>query len=189
MPDQGREIFAPLPQRRQHDRKHIETVEEIASESSADDVVREPAIRRRDDAHVHGRRAGAAEPFELAALEHAQELGLQLEGQLADFVEKDGSALRQFEAARLRRMRAGERPALAAEQLALDERRRQRPAIDDDEPPASAGTALVDGAGDELLAGSRLSEQQDRGIGRGDLVHPEEHALQRCAVADDRVTR
>ena len=42
---------------------------------------------------------GAADALELAVLDHAQELGLQLERQLADLVEEERAAVGELEAA------------------------------------------------------------------------------------------
>ena len=73
--------------------------------------------------------ARAAEPLDLPLLEHAQQLDLDVRRQLADLVEKDRRAIGQLEAADLPRERAGEGAFLAAEQLALDQRRRNRRAV------------------------------------------------------------
>ena len=75
-------------------------------------------------------------------LEHAQQLGLDRERQLADLVEEHRAAVRALEQARLGRDRAGERALLVAEQLALDQRLRpERRAVDRDERSACASTS------------------------------------------------
>ena len=51
---------------------------------------------------------------------------------------------------------AGEGAALVAEELALDQRRRDRGAVDDDEGAGAPGGDVVDGARHQLLAGARL---------------------------------
>src|SRR5262245_50574671 len=126
MTDERREIFAPVAKRRQRDGEHVQAVEQISSELAAPYVVCELAVRGCDDPNVGSSRPRAAEPIDLSLLQHAQQLWLKLDRQLADFVEKDGAAMRELEAAWLRRVRAGERAALAAEELALDQGRRQR---------------------------------------------------------------
>jgi len=42
---------------------------------------------------------GAAQSLELPLLQHPQELCLEIEGSLADFVQKDRSAVRELESA------------------------------------------------------------------------------------------
>ena len=66
----------------------------------------------------------------LPLLEHAQQLDLHVERQVADLVEEDRRVVGELEPADLPRQRAGERALLAAEQLAFDQRRRNRRAVD-----------------------------------------------------------
>ena len=61
-----------------------------------------------------------------------------------------------------RAQRARERAALVAEQLALDERRRDRRAVDGDERPRATLRWRGWRAREDLLAGARLAEQQHR---------------------------
>ena len=138
VPHEQRDVLAPIAQRRHGERKHVEPVEQIAAEAPLPHFLVQIAVGGGDDAHVDVDRPRAAEPLDLAVLQHAQQLRLQLERQLADLVEEDRAAVGQLEAAGLRRVRAGEGAALAAEQLALDQRRRQRRAVDDDERPVAA---------------------------------------------------
>ena len=107
----------------------------------------------------------AAQPLELALLQHAQQLDLRRQVQLADLVEEQRAALGQLEAALLRRVGAGERAFLVAEQLRLDQILRQRRAADLDERLLRPRRVVVDGVGDQLLAGARLAAQQHRRVG------------------------
>src|SRR5262249_6803737 len=102
-------------------------------------------------------------------LEHAEQRRLRLEGQIADLVEQQGSLFGGSNEAQsiLRRSREG---ALSiAEQLALDQRRPQRTAVDGHERPWSA-RHLVELAGHELLAGTRFAFDDDRNGGRRELM-------------------
>ena len=110
-----------------------------------------------------------------AVLERAQELRLQRERELADLVEEERAAARELEAADARRDRAGERAALVAEELALDERLRERRAVDVHERPLGARRGRVELARREPLAGARLAEQQHGALGGRDAREP------RCA--------
>ena len=83
--------------------------------------------------------------------------------------------------------RAGEGPALVAEQLALDERRRQRGAVDGDDRPVAPAAAVVEGPRDEVLARPRLAEEEDGRVGRGHLLDLAQHAAESGAAADDRL--
>ena len=140
-PDEERNVLRALAQRRHADREDGEAVVEVAAEAPLADLFAEVAIRRRDDAHVHLDRPRAAEALELAGLEDAQELRLQLERQLADLVEEEGRAVGDLEAPDLAGQGAGEGALLAPEQLALDQARRQRRAVDlDHDVPRCAGS-------------------------------------------------
>jgi hypothetical protein len=66
-------------------------------------------------------QSGAAETLELALFEHAQQLRLTVERHLADLVEKQHAAIGLLDAPGLGRDRAGERAALVAEQLRLEQ--------------------------------------------------------------------
>ena len=72
-------------------------------------------------------RLGAAEPLELALLQHAQQLDLRRQVDVADLVEEQRAALGQLEAPLLARFGAGERALLVAEQLRLDQASRAAP--------------------------------------------------------------
>ena len=67
------------------------------------------------------------------------------------------------------RVGAGERAFLVAEQLRLDQILRQRRATDFDERLLRARRVVVNGVGDQLLAGARFAAQQHRRVGAGDL--------------------
>ena len=127
----------------------------------------------------------AAKPFDDAFLEHAQQLRLELQRQLADLVEKDRAAVGHLESARLRRVRAGKRPALVPEELALDERRRERAAVDHDEAPVAPRAVAMNGTGDQLLAGAGLAKQEHRRRGRSDLLDLVHDRLESGARAHD----
>ena len=87
----------------------------------------------------------------------------------------------------LTRMRAGERAALTSKEFALDERRRQRSAVEGNELPCGPRAAAMNSPRHQFLAGARLTEQQHGRMGRRDLVEPEDHVPPCRAFADERV--
>ena len=107
------------------------------------------------------RRLRRADALELAFLQHAQQLRLQR--RRAARRSRRGRACRRSPARSgpvASRDRAGERAALVAEELALDERRRQRGAVDRDERPLRRGAPFVNRAREQFLAGAGLPDQQ-----------------------------
>src|SRR6185295_7119753 len=118
-------------------------IQQIEAEAAGLDLLRQPAVGRRDDADVDPPRRGLADAPELAFLEHAQQLGLRPRRQLADFVEEQRSAVGFLEDAAAIGDGAGERSAGVAEELRLDEILRQRRAVERAERPAPARAAAV----------------------------------------------
>ena len=57
-----------------------------------------------------------------------------------------------------------------AEQLTLQQGLLQGGAVDGDQGPTSPRAVVVQGSGDQFLPGAALAANQDRGIGRGDLL-------------------
>src|SRR5262245_17806710 len=177
--DQARDVAATLPQRRHCDRKHVQAVVEIGAEKPGADPRLQVAIRRRDQPHIGAQGARAADALELALLQHAQELGLDLRGQLAYLVEEQRAAVGELEAAAPLLDGAGEGAFLVAEELAFHELARERRAVDLDECPLAPAAELVDRARDELLPGAGLTLDQDRAIGRRHLRDLLAHADER----------
>ena len=93
-------VVAARAQRRHFDRKDAQAVEQVLAKAAVGDGLLEIAVRRRDDAHVDRVRAVVADPLVLALLQHAQQLALQIERDLADLVEEDRAAVGELEAAR-----------------------------------------------------------------------------------------
>ena len=121
------------------------------------------------------------------AAQDAEEPHLRGVRQLADLVEEQRPAVGALEPALARRDRAGERAALVAEQLAVDQLGRDRAAVDAHHRSVAAPRAIVERARDQLLARSGLAEEQHRHVGARDLLEPLHHAAQAAALADDRL--
>ena len=172
--DEERQIGGALAQRGQPDLDDREPVEQIGAEALRVDLGAEIAIGRGDDADVDRQVVVAADTTDLAALERAQELGLEREAELADLVEQDGATVRGLKHADAALVCAGERAPLVTEQLGLEEIRRHGTAIDDEERLLGARAAAVHRLGRDLLPGAGLAFEQHGGIGRrdaGELRH------------------
>src|SRR5262249_31758662 len=128
-------------------------------------------IGRRDDTDIDLFGLRAAYRFELAFLEHAQQFRLQIEGQLADFVEEYRSPVRQSKAADTPLTSPCECSFFMSEKLAFHKRRRNRGAVYFDERFRETSAGAVDGASDKLFTRSRLTLDQHSRIGRSDLMN------------------
>ena len=131
--DEQRDVVLALAQRRQLDRDDVQAVEEILAELALLHHLPQIDVGRGDDAHVDLDRLHAAEPHELALLDHAQQLGLRLERDVADLVEEDAALVGEVEQPLLRVDGAGERALHVAEERRLEQIGRQVAGVDRDE--------------------------------------------------------
>ena len=72
-------------------------------------------MRGGEDAHVNPQAVAAAESLDRFFLQHAQQLRLRVEADVADFVEKDGAAVGLLEAANPTRVAPVKAPLLVPE--------------------------------------------------------------------------
>ena len=157
------DVLAPLAQRRHADREDVQPVVEVLAEVALLDQVDQVAVGRRDQAEVDADRTVGADRIDLAVLQRAQQLHLDVERQLADLVEEERAAVGLAELADMLVGGAGEGALLVAEEDALDEIVGNRAAIDRDERSSAAVAGALDGARDQLLADARFAF--DRGSG------------------------
>jgi hypothetical protein len=124
------------------DRKDVESKVEVGAEAPFRDLELEVAIGGSHHPDVDGLGRLVADPFEALLLEHPQQLGLHVGGNLADLVQKQGAAVGQAEAPDAIANRSGEGPPDVAEELALEELSGDRGAVDRDQGPRAASTPV-----------------------------------------------
>ena len=134
-------VFLPLAQRRHRDVDHVEPKVEVVAKFSIGHELLQVLVRRRDQANVRAQSLVPAHPLKGALFaHHAQQLHLRARVDLANLIEENRAAVRLLEPADPAFVRTGERASLVAEQLALEQLRRERRAMDRDElrlvPPA-----------------------------------------------------
>ena len=120
-----------------------------------------------------------------ALLQDTQQLDLDICWQVADLVEEDRRVIGQFEAPDLSRERAGKGAFLAAEQLALHQRRGNRRAVDAHHHPVPPSAQPVNVRRDEFLARASLAEQQHGSVGGRNLICLFQGAPDGGALSDD----
>src|SRR5262245_37231005 len=165
MTHEHRDVLAPVAERRHGNRKHVQAVEQILPELLLVDERGQVAVGRGNQACVSAKRPSAAQAFELALLKDPQELGLELDRNLADFVEEDRPAVGELESADPLADRTRERSLLVSEQLTLEKARGNRGAIQLDERVVTASAQLMDRSRDQFLARSGLAGNQHGRIG------------------------
>src|SRR5262245_23681307 len=115
MSHQTWDIITAFTQRRQHHWEHVETVVKVDTKLAIGAHLREVAIRRGNQEHVHPDRSRTPQSLEFLLLQDAEQLRLQFGGNVPDFIEKKRSLIGQFEATDLLHDRAGERALLVTE--------------------------------------------------------------------------
>src|SRR4030095_16256036 len=171
------DVLLALTKRRDLDRKYVQAVEQIGPEGAAPHFFGEVPVGGRDHTRIYPDGVRTSNAFEFLFLKHSQQLGLRLQRQLADLVEKNGSLVRELKTSFLLRDCARESALLVAKQLALNQACRQRRAIHLHDyillPPAK----VVERTGDEFLAGPRFAQQEDIGIRLGHHLYAAKHLL------------
>ena len=99
----------------------VQAVVEVLAEAALLDRAAQVDVGGGHDAHVHLDRVHAAQAHELALLHDAQQLGLGLEGDVADLVEEERALVGQLEEALLGVDGAGEGALHVAEEVRLQE--------------------------------------------------------------------
>ncbi len=154
-----RDVGTPLAQGRHAQFETAQPVVEVGAKAAGGDHGGKVAIGGGDDAQLELARRRRPQGEDLPFLEHPQDLGLQLEGELADLVEQEGAAVRPDEQPGAG-IDSGGDPAVNAEQLGLGEAGRDGGAVEGHEGPGGAGAGGVQGAGHQLLAGPGLAQHQ-----------------------------
>ena len=152
-----RNLFAPFAQRRHVDANHGQAVEQILAKFSFRDALFEVGVGGGQHAHVHSLRVCFADRHDLVLFEEAQQLGLHVERQVADLVEKERAGISRSHQPRLVGHRAGERAAAMAEQLTVGQVAAGGGAVVRQKHRAAAQRADMDGACDQLFAGAALA--------------------------------
>ena len=88
MLDQKRDVLTPLPQWWNGDRKNIEAVEEIRPEGALQNHLVQVLVGGGDEPNVNTDGSAASKPLVLLLLQNSQELWLQLQRELFNFIEK-----------------------------------------------------------------------------------------------------
>ncbi len=153
---------------------HVQAEIEILPEFVFLNALLELAVGGGDYAHVHLDGAVSAHAFEFAFLQNAQQFALEWQGEFADFIEENGAAVGQLEAAFAFVGGAGEGSFFVPKEFAFHEVLRQRGAVELDEGAVLAVGVVVHRVGHEFLAGAVLALDEHGGVGLGDA--PDEFA-------------
>ena len=178
--DEQRDVVASLAKCWELDRNDIQPVVEIFAKRPFTDHLREVRVRSGDHADINLDRMRVADAFDLAFLEHAQELGLQPRAHRPDLVEEERAFVRLLEPSLSVGDCAREGAAHVAEELSLEEGFRDRAAVDREKPLGASGAVVVNRLGRQLLAVLGLAGDEHRARrARDDLQQPNKSRITR----------
>ena len=124
-------------------------------------------------------------PVEFTVSQHAQQSGLGFRRHVADLVEKQGAAVRLFEATLATAVGAGECTLLVSEQFGFDQFPGNRCHVERDECTAGARTVPMQGSRHQLLAGAGCAADQHGDVRVCKPADRTEHFLHCRCFADD----
>ena len=138
-------------------------------------------MRSSNHSNIHPHRLVVANALQLSTLQKAQHLGLQRHRHLANLVEKQCPAVRRFNPPGARLHRPGKRSARMAEQLRLQQRLRDRRAVQHRKRPRRSQAQAVQRPRHHLLAGARLALDQHRSRSRSHHANQPRQLLHHAA--------
>src|SRR5579859_5227890 len=138
-----------------------------------------------DHANVHSVRTVATESLEFLLLQNSQQFGLKFQRDVPHFVKEEGAFVRELKTSRLLRNGSRECSPFVPKQLALQQPEGDGRAIQFNESPFPSAAKVVDGARDQLLARSRLAQDQHARIGRRHHRNQVQGCIESWAIADD----
>src|SRR3984893_14607909 len=182
---QHQNVVLPFAERRNLDWVWVQPVVEVRAKCPVCNGGFQIAIRCRDYADIDLDGLRAADAFEFTFLQHPQECNLSVQRHLADFVQENGSSVRQFKSTEAALHRPGERALFVAKEFGSNQRWGKRCAVHAHEGALRTTRSLVDGAGDQFLTSSTLSTNKNARIGGSNFHYPGKHSMQRRRSADD----
>src|ERR1700757_694575 len=157
---QRNDLIAALAQGWNHNVYDIQPVVQILAKRAFFDALAQVAMRGRHDANIDLDDAAASKRLHFTILQHLEKLCLEADIHVADLVEQDGSALGKLELAGLVDGGSGEGALLVSEELALDQLRWQRSAVQLEEGLAGARGIGAQAPRHHFLTDTRLAVQQ-----------------------------
>jgi len=119
MQNQPGYILAAFAQRRQQNRKHVETVVQVAAKLVACDHLGQIAVGRCHQTHIDAMCSPTAKPLKFLFLQDTKQLRLQCRRQISNFVQEKCPRISHFESPNLLRYGPGKSTFLVAKELTL----------------------------------------------------------------------
>src|SRR6266699_4979798 len=150
--DQQGNVFSSFPQRRNLNRKDVETVKQVATKRTCCDGSLQVAVGGGDEPHVSADRLIATHALKLMFLQNTQQRNLSVRGQLTDFVKEEGAFFRKLEPAQSPLGCPRKGTLLMTKQLRCNQRRGDCSTIHTHESTRGSLRSFVNRPGDQLFA-------------------------------------
>ena len=164
------DVLPALPQGRQGDVDGVDAVVQVLAETAGPHQGLQVQVGGADEPDIDRNRLAAAHADDAAALERPQELGLQVQGNVADLVQEECAAVGLLELARMVGMGIGKCALDVAEEFAFEQGLRDGAGVYRHHRLVLPQAPGVNLAGQHVLAGSVLAGDEDGGVGGGDFV-------------------
>src|SRR5215470_12832509 len=185
MCDQEWDVPRPEAKGRKPDRNDIQPIVQIFTERPLGNRFLQIPISGCDHADIHLYILITADTAELPFLNDAQQFHLDRWRRVADFVQKDGPAVRDFEQTRLVGNGSSEGAFYVPEKLAFQERFRNGTTVDGHKGHRASGAVIVNRPRNQLLSGPAFPADQDITPRICDLLDYIEHFLHGLTLAHD----
>src|SRR3984885_5552100 len=154
---QQRNILRTFPQGRNVDRKHIQAIIEIAAKLLVQDHSFQVTMGRGHNAHICFLCPRATQPLKFPLLQDTEKLWLQLERDIADFIQEQRALMCYLKSAELLCDRTGNPCSFMAKQFTFEQPGRDGSTVGVNERSSLARTETVNGARDEFFARASLA--------------------------------
>ena len=140
----------------------MQAIVEILPEASGLDLGQRIPVGGTDKPHIDRFQPTATDPLKAAGLDEAQQLALQIQLHLADFIEEQGSAIGARSGTGPITQGAGEGPFDVTKDLALNQIPRNGGTVEHHQRLVMAGAQAMKGFGAHLLARATLAGDEHR---------------------------
>src|ERR1035438_6030512 len=182
------DVVSPHAERRHLKGYHVQAVVEVFPELALADALGQVHVGGGQDPDVHASVFGTPQPLYFAVLKHAQQLGLQLDGHIADLVEEYRSAVSLLEPAHAGVNGAGKGAFDVSEQLRFQKVLGQSAAVDGYHRLVHPRARHVQRPRDHFLPRPSLTADQYSTAPRPDQPNGFGYRLHRAALAYEKLT-
>src|SRR5215469_6409652 len=154
-------IVHSLAQRRNGDRKDVQSVEKILAKGSGRHGGRQVTIGCGYQAYIYGDRMVTPHPLKFLFLQYPQERDLRFHGKITDLIQEERATVRRLKPSHPPLKCAGECSLFMAEKLRSDQRLWNRRTVNANERSVSAFRSPMQSTCDQLFAGSGFSQNED----------------------------